>query len=150
MGKNAVFDIRKITKVYRTGDVAVHALRGASARLYEGEISVMLGPSGSGKSTFLNIVGGLDKATDGQVMFDGTDITNATDGELTSFRRRRFPLVVKYVPIKSRSHRLKSMQPKLGPKRKKRPQKSPHAAPAGRAPRRGSRASRTTTTSGSR
>lgn len=49
MGEKAVFDIREITKVYRTADVAVHALRGASARLYEGEISVMLGPSGSGK-----------------------------------------------------------------------------------------------------
>ncbi len=96
MGKNAVFDIRKITKVYRTGDVAVHALRGASARLYEGEISVMLGPSGSGKSTFLNIVGGLDKATDGQVLFDGTDITNATDGELTSFRRRNVGFVFQF------------------------------------------------------
>lgn len=96
MGKNAVFDIREITKVYHTGDVAVHALRGASARLYEGEISVMLGPSGSGKSTFLNILGGLDKATAGQVLFDGSDITNASDGELTRFRRRNVGFVFQF------------------------------------------------------
>ena len=80
MPTKAVFDIRQITKVYHTGDVEVHALRGASARLYEGEVSVMLGPSGSGKSTFLNIVGGLDKATSGKVLFDGRDITDASDG----------------------------------------------------------------------
>lgn len=96
MGEKAVFDIRDITKVYRTGDVAVHALRGASARLYESEISVMLGPSGSGKSTFLNILGGLDKATSGQVLFDGTDITNASDGELTRFRRENVGFVFQF------------------------------------------------------
>ncbi len=96
MGEKAVFDIHDITKVYRTGDVAVHALRGASARLYEGEISVMLGPSGSGKSTFLNILGGLDKATSGQVLFDGIDITEATDGQLTSFRRRNVGFVFQF------------------------------------------------------
>ncbi|NNJ74722.1 MAG: ABC transporter ATP-binding protein [Anderseniella sp.] len=96
MAAKAVFDIRDITKVYRTGDVAVHALRGASAQLYEGEITVMLGPSGSGKSTFLNIVGGLDKATSGQVLFDGTDITEASESELTDFRRRNVGFVFQF------------------------------------------------------
>ena len=96
MGAKTVFDIREITKVYRTGDVAVHALRGASARLYEGEISVMLGPSGSGKSTFLNILGGLDKATSGQVLFDGMDITQASESELTDFRRKNVGFVFQF------------------------------------------------------
>lgn len=96
MGAKTVFDIREITKVYHTGDVAVHALRGASARLYEGEISVMLGPSGSGKSTFLNILGGLDKATSGQVLFDGMDITQASESELTDFRRRNVGFVFQF------------------------------------------------------
>lgn len=96
MDAKAVFDIREITKVYRTGDVAVHALRGASARLYEGEISVMLGPSGSGKSTFLNILGGLDKATSGQVLFDGMDITQASESELTDFRRKNVGFVFQF------------------------------------------------------
>ncbi len=96
MTAKAVFDIRNVTKIYRTGDVAVHALRGASARLYESEISVMLGPSGSGKSTFLNILGGLDKATAGKVFFNGTDISNASENELTHFRRRNVGFVFQF------------------------------------------------------
>lgn len=96
MTATAVFDIRAITKVYRTGDVEVHALRGASARLYKGELTVMLGPSGSGKSTFLNILGGLDKATSGQVLFNGTDISSASENELTRFRRRNVGFVFQF------------------------------------------------------
>jgi putative ABC transport system ATP-binding protein len=96
MAANAVFDVREITKVYRTGDVAVHALRGASAKLYEGEVSVMLGPSGSGKSTFLNILGGLDTATSGQVFFNGMDISTASESELTRFRRRNVGFVFQF------------------------------------------------------
>ena len=54
---------RDLTKIYRSGEVEVHALRGADLDLYEGELVVILGPSGSGKSTLLNIIGGLDTAT---------------------------------------------------------------------------------------
>jgi ABC-type glutathione transport system ATPase component len=70
-----VFDVRDLTKIYRTGEVEVFALRGANAQLHEGEISVLLGPSGSGKSTFLNILGGLDQPTSGTVLFDGQDLS---------------------------------------------------------------------------
>jgi len=52
------FQIRGLTKVYSTGEVEVHALRGVDLDLYEGEMTALLGPSGSGKSTFLNIIGG--------------------------------------------------------------------------------------------
>ncbi|MDH4072862.1 MAG: ATP-binding cassette domain-containing protein, partial [Gammaproteobacteria bacterium] len=51
---------RDLTKVYRTGEIEVHALRGVDIDFYEGELIVILGPSGSGKSTLLNIIGGLD------------------------------------------------------------------------------------------
>lgn len=61
----AVFSGRGLTKPYRSGEVEVHALRGADIDLYEGEIAVLLRPSGSGKSTLLNILGGLDRATSG-------------------------------------------------------------------------------------
>ncbi len=63
--REAVFQIDDLTKVYRTGDVEVKALRGVDAELFHSELTVMLGPSGSGKSTFLNILGGLDTATTG-------------------------------------------------------------------------------------
>ena len=76
---DVVFRIDGLTKVYKTGDVEVQALRGVSATLYEGELVAMLGPSGSGKSTLLNILGGLDTATCGEVMFRDRDLTAFND-----------------------------------------------------------------------
>ncbi|WP_019498310.1 ABC transporter ATP-binding protein [Pseudanabaena sp. PCC 6802] len=82
-----VFHVRGITKVYRMGEVEVHALRSLDLDLYEGEFMVLLGPSGSGKSTLLNILGGLDIPTSGQIWFRQHDLTHASDIELTRFRR---------------------------------------------------------------
>jgi putative ABC transport system ATP-binding protein len=83
-----VFHVENITKVYRMGEVEVHALRGVDLDLYEGEFVVLLGASGSGKSTLLNILGGLDIPTSGHVYFRGREITHASDAELTRFRRQ--------------------------------------------------------------
>ena len=96
MGAKVVFKIENLTKTYHTGDVDIHALHGASATLYEDEITVMLGPSGSGKSTFLNIIGGLDTATSGQVLFKNTDISHADEYELTRFRRHHVGFVFQF------------------------------------------------------
>ncbi len=82
-----VFKARGLTKVYDMGEVQVHALRGVDLELYAGELVVLLGPSGSGKSTLLNILGGLDTATDGRVNYHGHELTEATDKELTDYRR---------------------------------------------------------------
>ncbi len=82
-----VFEVAGLTKVYRTGDVEVHALRGIDLSLYAGELAVMLGPSGSGKSTLLNILGGLDTATAGVVRFRGRELTRFSDRDLTLYRR---------------------------------------------------------------
>jgi len=85
--KKTVFSIRGLTKVYRSGEVSVEALRGVDLDLYESELLVLLGPSGSGKSTLLNIIGGLDRATDGHVSYRGNDLTFAGEAELTEYRR---------------------------------------------------------------
>ena len=69
------------------GEVEVHALRGVDIELEPGELVVLLGPSGSGKSTLLNILGGLDTPTAGQVLYRGRDLTQATERELTEYRR---------------------------------------------------------------
>lgn len=86
-----VFQVNQITKTYQMGEVAVHALRGVSLELFQGELSVLLGASGSGKSTLLNILGGLDTPTQGQVLYQGKelslDLSQATEAELTDYRR---------------------------------------------------------------
>jgi putative ABC transport system ATP-binding protein len=85
--KENIFQVRDLTKVYKMGEVEVHALRGVNMELYAGELVVLLGPSGSGKSTLLNIMGGLDTATGGSVSYRGKDLTQATEKELTEYRR---------------------------------------------------------------
>jgi putative ABC transport system ATP-binding protein len=82
-----VFQTRQLTKLYDMGEVQVQALRGVDMELYRGELVVLLGASGSGKSTLLNILGGLDIASGGQVSYLGRDLTQATDKELTEYRR---------------------------------------------------------------
>ena len=87
---------RGLTKVYVTGQVEVHALRGVDIDLYTGEFVVLLGPSGSGKSTLLNIIGGLDIPTAGQVVFRDQELTRANTGELTQFRRAHVGFVFQF------------------------------------------------------
>ncbi len=91
-----VFTIEKVTKVYRTGDVVVEALRGVDAVLYEGELAVLLGPSGSGKSTLLNIIGGLDSASSGSVRFRGEELTQFSERQLTAYRRDHVGFVFQF------------------------------------------------------
>ena len=92
----AVFEARALTKVYRAGEVEVHALRGVDLDLREGELLVLLGPSGSGKSTLLNILGGLDVPTAGTVRYEDHDLTAADERELTRFRRDHVGFVFQF------------------------------------------------------
>ncbi|MGF1467754.1 MAG: ABC transporter ATP-binding protein [Sandaracinaceae bacterium] len=92
----AVLSAVGVTKVYRMGEVDVHALRGVDLDLVEGELLVLLGASGSGKSTLLNILGGLDVPTDGRVFYRDWELTEAEDAELTRFRRRHVGFVFQF------------------------------------------------------
>lgn len=94
--KESVFSASGLTKVYRMGEVDVHALRGVDLDLYPGEFVVILGPSGSGKSTLLNILGGLDVPTDGSVRYRDHDLTAADEGELTRYRREHVGFVFQF------------------------------------------------------
>lgn len=91
-----VFEARGLTKVYRMGEVEVHALRGVDLALYEGEFVVLLGPSGSGKSTLLNILGGLDVPTAGTVRYRDHDLSAADDAGLTRYRREHVGFVFQF------------------------------------------------------
>jgi putative ABC transport system ATP-binding protein len=92
----AVFSARGISKVYRVGDLEVHALRAVDLDLYRGEFVVLLGPSGSGKSTLLNILGGLDVPTSGSVRFLDHDLSTIDERELTRFRREHVGFVFQF------------------------------------------------------
>jgi putative ABC transport system ATP-binding protein len=92
----AVLRARNLGKVYRTGEVAVHALRGVDLDLWAGEMVVLLGPSGSGKSTLLNILGGLDSASSGEAWFEDHDLTRQDDRTLTRYRREHVGFVFQF------------------------------------------------------
>jgi len=92
----ALFQVAGLTKVYLQGEVEVHALRGIDLELRRGEFVVFLGHSGSGKSTLLNIMGGLDLPTDGQVVYDGRDITRLSEKQRTLYRRRHIGFVFQF------------------------------------------------------
>jgi putative ABC transport system ATP-binding protein len=93
---NAIFVARGLTKVYRMGEVEVHALRGIDLTLNRGELVVLLGPSGSGKSTLLNILGGLDAPSSGEVRYLEQMLTGASESELTRFRREHVGFVFQF------------------------------------------------------
>lgn len=92
----AVFQARGLTKLYRTGEIEVQALREVDLDLYQGEFVVLLGPSGSGKSTLLNILGGLDVPTSGRVRFRDHDLTSNDDTALTRYRREHVGFVFQF------------------------------------------------------
>lgn len=93
---DTVFEARGLTKVYRLGEVEIHALRGVDLDLYQGEFVVLLGPSGSGKSTLLNILGGLDVPSAGRVRFRKQDLSTANEEALTRFRREHVGFVFQF------------------------------------------------------
>ena len=96
MRGEAVFHVHGVSKVYRMGEVEVHALRDVDLDLYQGELVVLLGASGSGKSTLLNILGGLDRPTRGEVFYREHQLTAASDAQLTEFRREHVGFVFQF------------------------------------------------------
>jgi putative ABC transport system ATP-binding protein len=87
---------RGLTKLYRSGELQVHALAGVDFELYEGELAVLLGPSGSGKSTLLNILGGLDTPSAGEIRFRDHALSQADEAELTRYRREHVGFVFQF------------------------------------------------------
>lgn len=91
-----IFITQGLTKTYGEGDAAVHALRGVDLEIPAGEVVVLLGPSGSGKSTLLNIIGGLDRGTDGTVYFRDQQLSAMNDAQLTRYRRDHVGFVFQF------------------------------------------------------
>ncbi len=83
-----MIQISDMTKVYRMGEVDVHALRGVSLEIGKGELVSIMGPSGSGKTTLMNIIGCLDQPTAGSYFLEGTDVGQLSDDQLAEIRNR--------------------------------------------------------------
>ena len=90
---NEIVSLTNVMKNYGNGEVITKALQGIDLKINQGDFSVMMGPSGCGKSTMLNIIGGLDKATSGEVKFDGKDFNSLTNKELSIIRRNQIGFV---------------------------------------------------------
>jgi putative ABC transport system ATP-binding protein len=84
----AIVEAVNLKKTYMLGKVPVEALRGVNLKVESGDFLAILGPSGSGKSTLLNLIGALDKPTEGKMMIEGVDISTLNDNQLADLRRR--------------------------------------------------------------
>jgi len=93
---DTILQVKGLTKEYHMGEVTVHALQGVDFTVGEGEFVVILGPSGSGKSTILNIMGGIDVPTAGQVLYRGQDISGYNQKRLTNYRRSAVGFVFQF------------------------------------------------------
>ena len=93
--KSSEFAIRAInlTRAFTIGETKIEALRGINLEVAQGEFVALVGPSGSGKSTFLNLVGGLDRPTGGELWVDGLELSASNEKTLTEHRRRRVGFV---------------------------------------------------------
>ncbi len=83
----AFVEFKDVKKTYKMGETEIHALNGADFEINKGEFCVIVGASGAGKTTILNILGGMDTLTSGNVILDGTDISKMSKKQLTSYRR---------------------------------------------------------------
>jgi putative ABC transport system ATP-binding protein len=91
-----VITIKDVVKEYVMGEITIRAADGISFEVNQGELVVVLGPSGAGKSTVLNILGGMDGATSGEVMVNGKDITKFSKNELTLYRRKHIGFIFQF------------------------------------------------------
>jgi putative ABC transport system ATP-binding protein len=91
-----MIELKKVEKSYPMGEVIVHALRGIDLRIEQGEFVILLGPSGCGKTTTLNLIGGLDKPSLGQVIVEGEDIAKYNETQMARYRRNQVGFVFQF------------------------------------------------------
>lgn len=105
-----MLQLELITKVYRSGQTEVPALRGVSCRIDDSEMVAITGPSGSGKSTLMNIIGCLDRPTSGRYLLDGTEVGGLNDNQLASIRNRKIGFVFQSFNLLARTTALANVE----------------------------------------
>jgi putative ABC transport system ATP-binding protein len=107
---NAVIKLTELHKVYHTGEVDVHAVRGVSMEILQGEFVAIMGSSGSGKSTLMNMIGCLDRPTGGQYWLDGIDVSTLDRNALADIRNKKIGFVFQGFNLLSRSSALENVE----------------------------------------
>ncbi len=93
---DVLMDLVDVHRTFTVGEVDVHVLRGVNLGIFEKELLIIQGESGSGKSTLMNMIGGIDRPTQGSVTFKGRDITSLGDRQITTFRRENIGFVFQF------------------------------------------------------
>jgi putative ABC transport system ATP-binding protein len=105
-----VIQADNLTKIYKMGQVEVHALNGLSLNISRGEVVSIMGPSGSGKSTLMNIIGCLDRPTSGEYILDGETVSRLTDDQLATIRNRKVGFVFQSFNLLNRATALANVE----------------------------------------
>jgi putative ABC transport system ATP-binding protein len=105
-----MLEIKKITKVYKMGEVVVNALRGVSFHIDKGQFVAIMGPSGSGKTTLMHIIGCLDHPSEGSFIMDGEDISKVNDNKLAEIRNKKIGFVFQQFNLLNRVNILNNIE----------------------------------------
>lgn len=107
---NNLISVKNLTKIYRTGDIEMHALNAVSLEINKGEFVAIMGASGSGKSTFMNILGCLDSPTSGEYLMEGNDVLKRDKNELAELRNNRLGFIFQSFNILPRTSALENVE----------------------------------------
>ena len=88
-----ILELKKVNKIYNSVEIKVHAVNDVTLDFVEAEFAAIVGPSGSGKTTLLNLIGGLDKPSEGQILVDGTDLSALKSSKVIDFRMKNIGFV---------------------------------------------------------